>query len=95
MAIDPEDEDEDPEWETVVEWPESTNLTLNAGRVNLKDQTVAVRDLLEATIISIINYLGLVDAYPNLTQKGRVIKEALLFAAKEKLPEATDWIKKD
>jgi hypothetical protein len=34
------------------------------------------------------------DAYPDLTQRGDLVKEALIHAAQEKLPEAEDQIKR-
>jgi len=41
----------------------------------------------------VITYIGVKNSYPDLTQKGDLVKRALLLAAKDNLPEARDRIK--
>jgi hypothetical protein len=89
-----EDEDQEDQNmdESDVEWPEITNLNLNAGKLNLKEQTGAVRTLINDAMDTITNYIALKYAYPDLTRKGDAMKEALLLAARRKLPEAENRI---
>jgi hypothetical protein len=49
---------------------------------------------LETAIEMVIQYLGVRNAYPNLTHKGEVMKMALNEAATQKLPEAKERIKR-
>jgi hypothetical protein len=85
-------EEEDYEEPDVV-WPEVTNLKLGKdGRLNLKDQKVKVRALLEAAMRVMVEWTGVKDAYPNLKRKSKAVKLVLLHAAKAELPEAKERI---
>ena len=69
-------------------WPENTDLNLNAGKFNLKEQSDGVCTFISNAIEMVLNYVALKNAYPNLTRKGDAMTDALLLAAKRTLPKA-------
>jgi hypothetical protein len=67
-----------------IKWPPSTDLVFNqSGVVNLKLQNRKMRVFIGYAIELMLQYIGLRDAYLDLTRKSDFIKTSLRQTAKE------------
>jgi hypothetical protein len=68
----------------------------NSGVANLKLQNQKMRDFMVQAIELMLQYVGLHDAYPDLTQKSDFINTSLCRTAKKQgFTEVMSWLRLD